>query len=341
MTQLAKALGNTQLERTRNLLTMSDQDRKLLAAKAVAERDADALWEITAAFMDSKQRSPNTMRLYHRGVLDLLAAWQHVDLLRPPGSAAQLYVRELSGDEENGVPGVSAGTVRARVAAARALYKALRWTGVTRANPFLEVELPKLSTTPREHATRKAYSPDELDVLLAGIEGGDGDDWQEIEAAQRLIVYLGAHGGLRASEMLRLRWRDVDERRKLLWVLRGKGGKDASVPLSSSLGRFLADRRFELKAKGRLPEFVLPWRSSSSLYRQLEGMWLRGWRSRLQEWEEIPEFKGVHGLRHSAGKRLTDETKDLRKTRDFLRHASTKTTEIYAGSSTPSEVESW
>src|SRR4051812_38641909 len=49
---------------------------------------------------------------------------------------------------------------------------------------------------------------------------------------ERLILRTTYACGLRASEVLALRVEDIDSSRMLVWVRRGKGQKDRSVPLS-------------------------------------------------------------------------------------------------------------
>ncbi|MDX5320760.1 MAG: site-specific integrase, partial [Bacteroidota bacterium] len=49
------------------------------------------------------------------------------------------------------------------------------------------------------------------------------------------ILSLMYSCGLRVGEVLRLRWKDVDRERSLLWVRQSKGFKDRSVPLSAKM----------------------------------------------------------------------------------------------------------
>jgi len=59
-------------------------------------------------------------------------------------------------------------------------------------------------------------------------------------ASLRVIVMLGAYGGLRVSEIAALRWGDVDTERRLIEVRAGKGLKDRSVDLAVQLADALA-----------------------------------------------------------------------------------------------------
>jgi len=51
----------------------------------------------------------------------------------------------------------------------------------------------------------------------------------------RRILALGAMAGLRAAEIAKVTWEDIDRGNGVLWVREGKGGKDRTVPLSAGL----------------------------------------------------------------------------------------------------------
>src|SRR5690625_1186187 len=70
-------------------------ERRRQAAKAVAERDHEALWLVTRAYLTAHQRAANTISSYRKGVMVLLDAWQGVDLLRPTRADAEAFVLRL------------------------------------------------------------------------------------------------------------------------------------------------------------------------------------------------------------------------------------------------------
>ena len=344
-TELSKSITSS-LERARSLLTMSSEDRRIYAAKAVNERNFDALWTLTEAYLTRKQASRNTITSYRKGVMTLLEAWSGVNLLRPRREDAELYVLNLMAPDrpvdendhnrfEDGrslkYKPLSPASVRSRVSAAKALYDALRWSDVTDADPFDDITLPKLRSKPVERAREKSYTPEELGRMAKVC-----NDWDD-----RLILLLGAHGGLRASEMIALRWEDVDLHRGRLTVKFGKGGTTASVTMSEQLLENLRKLRQSLfPAASRATGYVLDTRSRSMLYKRLERLWNAAF---AFAGEEVPPFtKGVHGLRHHAGVAYARETSDLRKVRDHLRHASMSSTEVYmAAAEGTNEVRGW
>jgi integrase/recombinase XerC len=220
MTDLTRAPSLSLLERTRDLATLSEDELKRLAAEAARDRDAQALWALLEAHLTlhgsaGSRVSRHTLEAYRRGLNDLLKAWQGENLLRPRRNAGVLYVRELEGR-------LKPASVGVKLAAAKALYAALRWSGATDTAPFADVRAAVDKTPAWEK--RDAYTRTEVHWLERTSEG-----------YTLYIVLLGAHAGLRVSEMTALRWEDIDLSNGTLKVVAGKGGKTARVNLSSTL----------------------------------------------------------------------------------------------------------
>lgn len=64
---------------------------------------------------------------------------------------------------------------------------------------------------------------------------------QEAPPHMRRMIALAAMAGLRSAEIAAVRWTDLDRANGVIWVRRGKGNKDRSVPLSSGLLAELGD----------------------------------------------------------------------------------------------------
>ena len=303
MTDLSRAPSLSLLERTRDLATLSEDELKRLAAEAARDRDAEALWALLEAHLTlhgsaGSRVSLHTLAAYRRGLNDLLKAWQGENLLRPRRNAGVLYVRELEGR-------LKPASVGVKLAAAKAFYAALRWSGATDTAPFADVRAAVDKTPAWEK--RDAYTRTEVHWLE-----------RTSESYTLYIVLLGAHAGLRVSEMTALKWEDIDLGSGTLKVVAGKGGKTARVNLSSTLVDTLEQVPLE-KRTG----YLLPARSRIAVYKRLEAA------CRVAK----VKFKGVHALRHAAGTRLRDETGDLALVADHLRHSSLDTARGYAKAS--------
>ena len=300
MTDLTRAPSLSLLERTRDLATLSEDELKRLAAEAARDRDAETLWALLEAHLTlhgsaGSRVSLHTLAAYRRGLNDLLKAWQGENLLRPKRNAGVLYVRQLEGR-------LKPASVGVKLAAAKAFYAALRWSGATDTAPFADVRAAVDKTPAWEK--RDAYTRTEVHWLE-----------RTSESYTLYIVLLGAHAGLRVSEMTALEWEDIDLGSGTLKVVAGKGGKTARVNLSSTLVEALEQVPLE-----RRSGYLLPARSRITVYKRLEAA------CRVAK----VKFKGVHALRHSSGTRLHDETGDLALVADHLRHNSLDTARGYA-----------
>ncbi len=329
----------TREQRVARLQRLSAEALERHAAAAAAQRDPDSLWEIVEAHLTllGDREAPlslHTARAYRRGIEELLAMWGSEDLLAPGPGAGAAYLRRLqAGDREPVVDAqprgrrgrrvkrgpVSQATVAVRLASARALYDALRWAGATDADPFRDVRVPPAARpAPGEPASPRVYTEIELGELLAAAR----------DAHERVLVLLGAHAGLRVSEMLRLRWEDVDLRTGALRVradaTAGEAGAAdaAEVILSPRLSAELGVYRHELEAdeRQRHRAAVLELRSQYGVYARLRRLCLRA----------QVEFKGVHALRHAAGARLYHQTHDVAVVQEHLRHKALDMARRYA-----------
>lgn len=161
----------------------------------------------------------------------------------------------------------------------------------------------------------------------------------------RVVVLTAAMTGLRQSELLGLRWRDVDWtaqriRVRNAWVRgehSGEGKSDLStrrsVPMADRLAREL-DRWSRRTAYGADDDLVFAHPQSG---RPLD-------RTKLsRRFKQACADAGVrtvrfHDLRHTFATRLAASGQPMRTIQEFLGHADSKTTQIYAHYA-PSEHE--
>jgi integrase/recombinase XerC len=318
-TALTPAAGGTPLARAAHWTELPPDARHRRAAEAANSRDAAALCELMEAALLLGSRSGAhvsryTLRNYRQGVRALLAAWPHENLLRPSRDAGRLVLRQWESAE------LSASTVQVRLAACRALYVALRWSGATEADPFKDARAAK-DPTPA-HAKRKPYSDSDLARLVEAASGLD-----------RVLVLLAGHAGLRAAECCALRWADVDLAARRLTVLAGKGRKRRVVPIGRTLRAALG--AVQQAVTPDPAALVLPYRSTEQARRHLRSICAAAGVEPL----------GLHAARHTAGTRLVRESGGkLEVARDLLGHSSISTTSIYshlADDAVQRAVEGW
>ncbi|WP_058979805.1 tyrosine-type recombinase/integrase [Deinococcus grandis] len=303
--------------------TWADLEPDELRRRAIqAARDREALWGLTEAHLllnglAGARVSAHTVRAYHKGILTFLdfAEKHGVQLLRPRANHGVAYVRWLEGQK------LSTSSVRTRLAAARKLFSALRWADASSATPFADVR-PAPDPVPRTEK-RRPYTDEEIALL---VRTGDTEE--------KVILLLGAHAGLRVSEICSLQRQDVHlDAQPPHLIITGKRQKRQSVPLSRSLSQAL---QAWLAGTPSLGPQVIAGKSSDYVQNRVK---------RVCERAGVRyERRQVHGLRHSAGTRVYTDTGDLLAVRDHLRHADITSSEIYVEYSRkqkPSAVRNW
>jgi integrase/recombinase XerC len=295
---------------------MSPERRRIRAVRAANERDAEALWDLTHYVLATRGRkragmSERTRVAYRRGVRDLVDAWQEENLLRPSPDAGAIWLirletepitRTARGRTTNGPR--AAATVAVKLAAGKALYRALRHVGATDADPFRDLTAPADAAAPEDK--REAYRSDEVARLLAVAEPRDV-----------AFVHLCATAGLRNAEATGLVWGQVDDRDGLLRRVVGKGGRVRDVPAADALLDALAAIRPAVPGPDERVLGFGPGRARRRLRALCERAGVRY------------EGREVHGLRHTAGTEVA-RRHGIDAAADLLRHANLQTTRRYA-----------
>ncbi len=243
--------------------------------------------------------SPATQRAY-RSDLRAFAVWldgRGLTLERVDARVLSDYV----GDLGRGRDRLSASSISRRLAAIRSC---LRFT-------YGPAAVPDAALAPR----RPRRLPDapkavEVEEMIELVEGDS-----PLALRNRALLELLYSGGLRSAEAVGLDLGDVDFDREALHV-RGKGGKERSVPLGEEaahlLARYLRDGRPELVRGAEDAVFV------SVRGRRLDTSTVR----RL--------VRNPHRLRHAFATHLLEGGADLRVIQELLGHSSLSTTQVYS-----------
>lgn len=139
----------------------------------------------------------------------------------------------------------------------------------------------------------------------------------------KVILALLYSCSLRVSELLNLRWIDIDRSRMVITIHQAKGKKDRQVGLNEKLIEVL-----ELYYRQYKPvEYVLNGQNSSQYSKE----------SVLQVIKQLAEKAGVenkrvytHLIRHCSATHMLESGVDLNLIQRLLGHSSVKTTAIYA-----------
>jgi len=137
----------------------------------------------------------------------------------------------------------------------------------------------------------------------------------------KAIVLLIYSAGLRLSEVVNLRIKDIDSKRMKVFVQQAKGRKDRYTLLSKKVLPILRDYFKEYKPKEWLFEGAKGHRYSvSSVQTIVKAAYKKA---------GIKKKVSTHTLRHCFGTHLLENGTDLRYIQSLMGHESSKTTEIY------------
>jgi site-specific recombinase XerD len=192
-------------------------------------------------------------------------------------------------------------TIARRLAAVRSL---LRFT-------LGPAHVPDAFAGPRR-ARRLPDAPKgrEVDVILGSLEGES-----PLAVRNRALVELVYSAGLRSREAVDLNLGDVEFEQELVHV-RGKGGKERTVPLGEEAAHWVA--RYVHEARPELAHGA-----ENALFLSVRGRRLDT--STLRRLVPHP-----HRLRHAFATHLLEGGADLRVIQELLGHSSLSTTQLYS-----------
>ena len=140
----------------------------------------------------------------------------------------------------------------------------------------------------------------------------------------KAMLMLAYGGGLRVSEVIKLKPGDLDSDRMSIWIRGAKGKKDRIVPLSPALLIILRSYAFQcnIGKKG----WLFPGEDPNNHYtsRSLQ-MVLK----QAKERAALTKEGGMHALRHSFATHLLNQGAELNAVKELLGHASLAATQIY------------
>jgi integrase/recombinase XerC len=203
----------------------------------------------------------------------------------------------------------------------RTFFKFWLRRGRVKTNPLLGVPLPKL-----ERRLPKFLTEEQMKLLLTGpqrlLDNGGIDAhtaWRD-----RLAMELLYGGGLRVSELVGLRYGDVDVEGGVARVL-GKGKKERLCPLGRvALAVLLKVRNeFAKSATSNAPVLVNANGRPMSV-REVQLML-----KRYLTLAGLPLDLTPHKLRHSYATHLLNAGADLRLVQELLGHSQLATTQVY------------
>lgn len=213
--------------------------------------------------------------------------------------------------------GLQPRSVARAVHAAKGFYRFLQREGRLAADPMENLKAPRAFT-----ALPRFLTAAQVDALLAAP-----DTASPLGVRDRAILEVLYATGLRASELIALKVRDLDLELGLLTCF-GKGRKERLVPVGREAGkwvsRYLSEVRGPLVRGRDVPQLFLGHHG-----RPLSRMGLWAIVRRHGVTAGVAQVLTPHVLRHSFATHLLERGADLRSLQAMLGHADISTTQIY------------
>ncbi len=135
-----------------------------------------------------------------------------------------------------------------------------------------------------------------------------------------LIFSLLYSTGMRLSECINLKVKDLELNENIIWVRDGKGSKDRMVIVSKKISEKLK----KYVEKKESDEYVFEGRNGKMSKRNVQKLV-----SKAAKKAEISKNISPHTLRHSFATHLLEDGVDIRKIQVLLGHSNLSTTQIY------------
>ena len=218
-------------------------------------------------------------------------------------------------------------TIARKISTYRSFYRYLNeYIGINE-NPMASIKTPK----------NKRKIPDFL--FLSEIQNFlDSYDEEDPVAFRDKVMFTMMYAcGLRVSELVDLKWPDVDLNQRCLRVL-GKGNKERIVPFFKDFEKDLIKYRYVYYEKYEKKD------DHVFISQRGKGLTARGVQFLMKKHaQEIGMDMDVHPhmFRHSFATHLLDNGADIRIVQELLGHASLSTTQIYTHVSTKQLKEAY
>lgn len=252
--------------------------------------------EIYLQKLELKQYSLNTSKSYIRLFEAFINYFKDWELLQIDEEQIRMYLQSLVQQ------GKSQPYINQIISSIKFYYEVV----LEMPNRFYSIERPI-----RKEGLPKVISLEEVSQIISNTNN----------IKHKCIISLLYSAGLRRGELLNLKLGDIDSKRMVINVHKGKGGKDRITILSESVLKIL---RFYFKV----------WRPKTYLFegmkgRQYSASSISKILSNACIKANIRKKVTPHMLRHSFATHLLESGTDIRFIQSLLGHSSSKTTEIY------------
>jgi len=200
---------------------------------------------------------------------------------------------------------LSENTLHSRINAMKFYYEQV----LRRERFFLEIPRPK-----KPLQLPKLLNEDELSRLFNALSN----------KKHKAMLFTAYSAGLRVSEIVQLKLKDIDSERMQIFIENAKGKKDRYVNLSPILLDILREYFRQYSPRPRVYLFESEQTGQAYPIRTVQQIF-----SNAKQKAGIVKDVGIHSLRHSFATHLLDKGTDIRYIKDLLGHFDIRTTERY------------
>ena len=213
--------------------------------------------------------------------------------------------------------GLTPRSIHRKATSVKSFYNFLMREDVVDSNPASNLTLPKVRKKLPNFVDEKS-----INHLLDDLVNFD-DDFSGVR--DKLILSLFYGTGIRLSELINLKEKDVDTRENLIRVL-GKRKKERIIPYPSEINNLLDNYVIARnKQIGYKTEYLLVTEKGKQVYEKLVYRVVKKSLGKVTSLEK----KSPHVLRHTYATHLLNKGADLNAVKELLGHANLAATQVY------------
>ncbi len=263
-----------------------------------------------------KRYSAHTIRSYHDDLVHffdfLEIQFGNVRIKEISQSFVRSWLASLKDDDN------TARTINRKISTLKSFFKYQLKNGVIENTPMFTITAPKISKRLPVFINEKDLK--DLTKALAT----NTEDWDGLNTKMLITVFYST--GMRLSELINLREKQVDFSRKQLKIL-GKGNKERIIPAGEELLLTIRDYINEKrKVFEKTDDALLVSSRGKKLYPKYAYNLVRGI---LNEEVKTLDKKSPHVLRHTFATHLMNNGANLDAVKELLGHASLASTQVY------------
>ena len=204
-------------------------------------------------------------------------------------------------------------TAERKISSLRVCFKWLLKEGVVSDNPVSKIKAHKQSKKIPSFFREGQLDPTNFDTLFD--DSFDG-------VRNRLIIEVLYQTGIRLSELIALKVKDVDQYKvKVL----GKRNKERAIPISEKLSGLISEYQKLLLEKGLFSEYLFVLKNGNTLYPKFVYRLINSYFGNVTDIDK----SSPHVLRHTFATHMLNNGAGLETLKELLGHANLSATQVY------------